>query len=176
LKFEFGKEEKIKENKIKENRENTTWAGCYQFGPFPPLTPAWPINLCVVQCECADLWATPVIRSPCTLHLLHWLVDPRVSSLPSNSLCENGGRAVGVEFVQALQPTTVSTIKRGAQNPSRTSYPRSHLEPHQGAPTVLKSPHGRSVCAVAIDHPLLHRSSPVKPIRVHGWPTTFVTL
>jgi hypothetical protein len=109
-----------------------------------------------VQCECADLWATPVIRSrTCTLRSLHWRVDPRASSLRSNSLRENGGRAVGVEFAQALQPSAVSTIKHCVQNPSRTSYPRSHLEPHRGAPTVLKSPHGRSVCAVAVDHPLL---------------------
>jgi hypothetical protein len=92
-------------------------------------------------------------RAPCVHYTGGW--TPRVSSLPSNSLHENGGRAVGAEFAQALQPSVVSTIKRGAQNPSRTSYPRSHLEPHRSALTVLKSPHWRSVCAVAVDHPLL---------------------
>ena len=102
---------------------------------------------------CGPHQSSAPARAPCVRYTGGW--TPRVSSLPSNSLRENGGRAVGAEFAHALQPSAVSTIKRDAHNPSRTSYPRSHLEPHRGAPTVLKSPHGRSVCAVAVDHPLL---------------------
>ena len=69
-----------------------------------------------------------------------WWTPVSALSLPTDS-ARMVGRAMGAESARAPQPIDVTTIKRGAHNPSHTSYPRPHLEPRRCS-TVLKSPHG----------------------------------